>query len=284
MDYYGPANLEEALVFLGDDPEARCLAGGQTLVAMMNTGILTPSRLVSLRRLPELARIEHREDGSLEIGAMATHDALAGYVARGAHRLLPATASQIASPAIRAFGTIGGSVCHADPAADWPVALSALNASVVVAGPDGFRREAIEGFIVEALSTTLMQGEILTHIEIPPVDARSAGAYVKFARVEGDFATASVAVSLVMHDGVCAGIRIVVGGCAPTPVTASEAETALVGGTLDASAIDLAGKALAAAIQPEDDGRGSAEYRRLVVPGLVARAIGQARASVGGDA
>jgi carbon-monoxide dehydrogenase medium subunit len=273
MDYFRPETLEQAIGLLSGDEEARCLAGGQTLVAMMNTRILTPSRVVSLRGLPGLGQVERLPDGSLRVGAMATHAAMAGLDVSGAHRLLPETARQIASPAIRAFGTIGGSLCHADPAADWPVALLALDAQVGISGPDGNRTEPVDAFIVDALTTSLAPGEIVTHLTIPPASAGSAGAYVKLARVEGDFATAAIAVTLDMSGDTCNMARIVVGGCAPVPVRNRDAESVLAGTPLGDAELQAAGERLAAALEPEDDGRASAAYRRQVVPGLVRRAI-----------
>lgn len=276
MDYLRPQSLEEAISVLSADDEARCLAGGQTLVAMMNTRILAPSRIVSLRDIPDLDRVETLADGGLRIGSMVTHGALAKLEVGGSHRLLPHTARQIASPAIRAFGTVGGSLCHADPAADWPVALIALDAQAEIAGPGGVRSEAAETFIVDALTTSLAPGEIVTHIGIPSAAVGSSAAYLKLARVEGDFATISVAVALVMSDGICNAARIVIGGCAPVPVRDPEAERSLVGSRLADSDFLEAGAKLAAAIEPEDDGRASAAYRRRVVPGLVRRAIRRA--------
>ena len=273
MDYFRPQSLAEAIGALGEDDEARCLAGGQTLVAMMNTRILAPSRVVSLRDVPGLAQVGADADGGLQIGSMVTHATLARLDAAGSHRLLPETARQIASPAIRAFGTIGGSLCHADPAADWPVALFALDAVVEIAGPEGARTESVETFIVDALTTTLAPGELLTRIVIPPAPRGSSAAYIKLARVDGDFATVSVAVTLAMSGDLCDAVRIAVGGCAPTPVRNPDAETALRGTRLEDKDIRAAGDLLAAALEPEDDGRASANYRRRVAPGLIHRAI-----------
>jgi carbon-monoxide dehydrogenase medium subunit len=279
MDYFRPRSLTEARDLLADEEDGRCLAGGQTLVAMMNTGILAPPRLVALRDIPGVDQIESLPDGGLRLGAMVTHATLAEVEGTGAHRLLPETARQIASPAIRAFGTVGGSLCHADPAADWPVALVALDASVEIFGSAGARTERLEEFIVDALTTSLEPGEILTQIQIPPAQVGSSAAFVKLARVEGDFATVSVAVTLSRSGGVCDDIRIVIGGCAPVPVRDQEAENQLRGTRLSDPEVEAAGKMLANAIQPEDDGRASAVYRRMVTPGLVRRAVHHALAS-----
>jgi carbon-monoxide dehydrogenase medium subunit len=279
MEYFRPSSLDEARGLLAENEDARCLAGGQTLVAMMNTGILAPPRLVSLRNLPGLDQIKSPADGGLQVGAMVTHATLAGFAGKAAHGLLPETARQIASPAIRAFGTIGGSLCHADPAADWPVALIALDATAKVSGPGGGRSEPVEQFIVDALTTSLQQGEILTHLIVPPPAPGSSAAYLKVTRVEGDFATVSVAAAIACSEEVCTDARIVVGGCGPVPVRDPDAEQLLRGSRLGDANLTAAGEKLAAAIQPEDDGRASAAYRRMVLPGLVRRAVLQAIAA-----
>ncbi|MDH3232927.1 MAG: xanthine dehydrogenase family protein subunit M [Alphaproteobacteria bacterium] len=281
MDYSAPETIEEAVRLLAADDEARCLAGGQSLVAMMNTRILAPSHVVSLRRIPGLDRIETRDDGGLRIGAMVTHQALAELNAEGAHRLLPLTARQIASPAIRAFGTVGGSLCHADPAADWPAAMVCLGATIGVAGPDGKRSEPVGAFIVDMLTTSLDTGEIMTHIDLPPAQDGSGAAYLKLARVEGDFATVSVAVTLRLADARCAEIGVAIGGCGPVPVRVEEAERILVGSTLAEAEISNAANLLQDAIAPEDDIRASAAYRTRILPGFLSRAIAAARTDAG---
>lgn len=278
MEYFRPESVEDAIALL-DAEDARCLAGGQTLVAMMNTRIIAPPRLVSLRAIPDLGAIETRDDGGLRIGAMVTHRQLEDAAFEGAHRMLSETAAQIASPAIRAFGTVGGSLCHADPAADWPVALIALGAEAMIAGPAGGRTEPVEDFIVDALTTSLAAGEILTHIGLPPTGANAGGAYLKLARVEGDFATVSVAVSLSIDGGVCSDIRVVIGGCGPVPVRDAEAEAELRGAAVSDGAVAALGDRLAEVAKPEDDGRASAAYRRMVIPGLVRRAVEKAAAA-----
>lgn len=281
MEYFAPETLDDAIALLASAEDARCLAGGQTLVAMMNTRIIQPLRLVSLRKITALSEMDILADGGRRIGAMVTHEQLAGLDASGSHSLLPQTARQIASPAIRAFGTIGGSLCHADPAADWPTALVALNAEATIEGPAGSRAEPVTDFIVDMLATSLDDAEILKAIVIPPAAPVSGASYVKLARVEGDFATVSVAVTLVLDKGDCSDIRIVVGGCGPVPCRLPAVDNALAGTQLTGESVKRAGEELAAAVQPEDDGRATAEYRRMVVPGLVVRAVARAKAAAG---
>lgn len=229
MDFVAPTTLDEA--FRALEPEdARCLAGGQSLVAMMNLGLVSPSRLVSLRRIRSLRGIE-RTDG-LRIGAMVTHEELAAL--EGDH-LLAQVARVIAYPAIRAWGTIGGSVAHADPAADYPVALLALDATIEVQSVKGKRRIAAGEFFRGLFETALQKGEIVTAIHVPPQRGKSA--YEKLSLVAGDFAIVSVAMAE----------RIAIGGCSPAPVLLENVSEVM------------------------GDQRASAAYRKKVLPELVRR-------------
>jgi carbon-monoxide dehydrogenase medium subunit len=267
--FHAPERLDEAIRLLAADEEARPLAGGQTLVAMLNADLLTPSQLVSLHRIAALKGIERRADGSLRIGAMTTHAALARSDALGGgHGLLADAASRIGHDAIRNRGTLGGAVAHADPSADYPPALVALDAAVEAVGPSGKREIAAADFFQGFLTTALDRGEIVTAIILPPGPTQARTHYEKFARVEGDFATVSVAAALWTG-----GVRIALGGVGPAPVRSTEAEAKLVAGGLSDAALDAAGALLVEASDPIDDVRGSADYRRLLIPRLVRRAI-----------
>ncbi|MGQ0650748.1 MAG: FAD binding domain-containing protein [Betaproteobacteria bacterium] len=235
MDFVAPTTLEDAFRAL-DAEDARCLAGGQSLVAMMNLGLVAPSRLVSLRKIQSLKGIERR-DGALKIGAMCTHDEIA---ALGADHLLAQVARVIAYPAIRAWGTIGGSVAHADPAADYPVALLALSATLEVQSAKGARRIAAGEFFRGLFETALERGEIVTAIHVPAQKGKSA--YEKLSLVAGDFAILSVA---------AAASRVAVGGYSPVPMLLEDARNT----------------------EPMGDQRASAGYRRKVLPRLVQRVV-----------
>ena len=264
MDYVAPQTLEDAYRALEAD-DARCLAGGQSLVAMMNLGLVAPSRLVSLRRISALRGIATQSDGSLRIGAMTTHAELAALEAPGAGpALLAQTARVVAYPAVRAFGTIGGSVAHADPAADYPVALVAANAMIEVGSATGSRHIAAHDFFRGLFETALNPGEIVTAISLPagPPDGRAA--YEKLSLVAGDFAIISVA-AIVDRTA-----RIAIGGCGATPMLASGLQPT------DA-ALREAARRLAAESDPPSDHRASAAYRRKVLPELVCRAVQAAR-------
>jgi carbon-monoxide dehydrogenase medium subunit len=273
MKFASPESLSEALSLLAAEG-ARCLAGGQSLAAMMNARLVSPTALVSLRRIPELSRIEALPDGDLRIGAMATHAEVARLSPRAAGpALVCRAAATIGHPAIRNQGTIGGSLAHADPAADYPAAVLCAGAGIVVAGAAGRRTVPAAEFFTGYYETALGPGEIVAAVEIPPGPAGARAHYEKFALVHGDFALVSAAVILAVADGRCSAARIAVGACAPAPLRLPAAEAALVGTNLDDRAIAAAGALLAEACDPVDDFRGSAAYRRKMVPRIVARAI-----------
>jgi carbon-monoxide dehydrogenase medium subunit len=274
-----PTNLEEAARLLAEDPEARCLAGGATLVAMMNAGLVQPTVLVSLRKIEGLAGITRAGDGSVRIGAMTRHRATAASPdLRGGQTVVRHAASVIANPPVRNMGTMGGSIALADPGADYPPALVAADAEIELAGTNGSRRVKAGDFFTDWYQTALAPGELVAAIHLPAGHPGSIGYYDKLVRVEGDYATASVAVVLTMAGRNCAGIAVAVGACGPKPVRLAEAERKLVGGALDDASLAAAGALLAEAADPVDDVRASADYRRLVIPRLVRRAVRAAMA------
>ena len=280
-----PTSVEEAAALLAADGDGRCLAGGATLVAMMNARLVTPSRLVSLAGIEELRGITDMPDGGLRIGAMTRHGETAGdsRLAGGA-AVIRSAAAQIANPVIRNMGTIGGSIAFADPAADYPPALIAGAAEIEIAGPQGRRRMKAEDFFVDWYMTALGPGEIVAAVLVPPAPKNSYGRYHKLARVSGDFAIASVALSVAAGSGSITAIRVAVGGCGPKPVRSATIEATLVGQPLAALEAGELGAALAAAADPVDDVRASAAYRRLVVPRLVRQAVAEAVAALGAAA
>ncbi len=168
MDYLAPETIAEACKALDAD-DSHCLAGGQSLVAMMNLGLVVPGRLVSLRRIPELRGIAEQADGSLRIGAMTTHAELAALTpVHAGPALLAQAARQVAYPAIRVRGTIGGSVALADPAADYPVALVAADATIELTSAAGSRHVAAREFFHGMFETALVRGEIVSAVHVPP--------------------------------------------------------------------------------------------------------------------
>jgi carbon-monoxide dehydrogenase medium subunit len=273
-----PETLPEALRLLASEG-ARCLAGGQSLVAMMNAHLVEPSLLVSLRRIARLHEVVRREDGGLRLGAMAVHaDVGRLKVAAAGLDLLVQAARDIAHPAVRNQGTIGGSLAHADPAADYPTATVCADATIGIAGPSGERRVAANDFFLGYYETALQPDEILVDVDVPPGPSHAAAHYEKLSLVDGDFAVASAAAIIGLKNGRCDFARLAVGACAARPVRSEAAEAALLGSALDDKALAEAGRLLAESCDPIDDFRGSAAYRLKMVPRLAARAIRSARA------
>ena len=198
MRFHQPETVDDAVRLLADDEDARCIAGGATLVAMMNAQFVEPSALVSLRDIAELKSIERHDDGSVRIGAMARHRAIAEFDSfDGGQSIVRDAARVIGHPAIRNMGTIGGSISHADAAADYPAALVAADAAIEIAGAGGNREIEAAAFFVDFLETALEAGEIVVGVRLP-ARAAATSAYEKFARVEGDFATVSAAAVVTM--------------------------------------------------------------------------------------
>jgi len=277
FEYFEPDTIEDAVKLLATREEARCLAGGQTLVAMMNAGLLEPKVLVSLRRVSGLNEIKKDEDGSLWIGAMVRHAELASESRlKGALQVLREAASVIAHPAIRNLGTLGGSLCHADPNGDYPAAVVAAGGDIEIAGPNGRRIVSAVDFFSGYFATVLEEGELLSRVRLPQGSPSAVGTYTKFSRVDGDYATVSVAVVLDLKDNRCTFARISLGACGMTPIWVREADEHLVGTDLNDAAINSACAALREASDPVDDVRGSADYRRLLIPRLVRRAVHRA--------
>ncbi len=285
MHFYNPRTLDDAIALLAADAGAMPLAGGATLVAMMNAELVEPNALVSLGAIDELKALEPTADGGFRIGAMVSHTALAAsYQLADGHSVVRQAASLIAHPTVRNIGTIGGAVAHGDPSSDLPAALVAADAVIEVAGPAG-RRDIVAGdFFEDYLTTALVDGEIVTAVRLPASPEGATGVYEKFARVHGDYATLSVAVLLAMVGCNCSFVRIALGAAGPKPIRVETAESILVGSELDDEAITATSQLLVEASDPVDDVRGSAEYRLMLVPRLLARALAAARSQAEGQA
>jgi carbon-monoxide dehydrogenase medium subunit len=277
MRYAEPGTVEEGLTLLSTVDDARCLAGGASLVSRMNAGQLSPAMLVSLHRIPELATTTETPDG-LWLGAMSTHRAVATEARlRGAMEVVRSAASQLAHPAIRNMATLGGSLGLADPATELPVALVAASAQVEVAGPTGRRTLPVEALLVDAFRTALARGELITRVFIPRGAPDAIGHHLRFSRVSADYPTVSVSLVLAMDGDVCRQARVVFGSCGPVPLHVDAADAVLTGSRLEERDVAEAGRLLVQASAPLDDVRGSAEYRRMLIPRLLGRALSQAR-------
>lgn len=282
--YHDPTTIEEVLDLLhlhGD--EAKVLAGGQSLIPVLNMRLTSPKVLIDLGRLPMLAFIRE-EAGSLSIGAMTRHAQVErSALVRERQPLLAEAIGQVGHPQIRNRGTIGGSLAHADPAAELPAVLLALDGSVVLQGRTG-RREVAAADLFHGLFTTAIQpGELLTEVRVPGLPERTGWAFVELARRYGDFALAGVACTLTLApDGSIAGCRLVLTGVGGGPVRAAEAELSLVGQAPSARLFAEAAALVQAEVEPESDLHATAEYRSHLAGVLTERALGQALARVNG--
>lgn len=271
-----PRTVDAAIAALNARPNTRLLGGGATLVAMLNARLIEAEAIVSLAEVDEIRGIGFAADGSVRIGAFTRHrDTAAEARLIGTLAVLPAAASQIANATVRNMGTIGGSIAFADPGLDYPPALVACDAEIEIAAPSGRRRVRAQDFFVGWYETALRAGEMVVAVHLPKA-RDGVGIYHKHARVVGDYATVSVAISMARSSQGLA-TRAVIGACGPTPLVLDEAN-ALLCGEPDAAAIERAGVLLQQAADPVDDVRGTAEYRRMLIPRMLAHAFAEARA------
>ncbi|MDH3233571.1 MAG: xanthine dehydrogenase family protein subunit M [Alphaproteobacteria bacterium] len=285
FEYVAAGSVEEAVSLLAQhDGEAKVIAGGQSLVPMLNFRLLAPAVLVDLNRIPGLDGVtEH--DGGLRIGALTRHRTLeTSDVIKARFPVLNAAMQFVAHLAIRNRGTIGGSLCHADPAAELPTMAVLLDAEIEAAGPDGERVIAARDFFESALATTLEEDEIVTGVRLPALPAQAGWAFEEFARRSGDFGIAGVGATIALQDDIVAEARVALLGVGQTPLRASAAEKALQGQRHDAELIAAAAEAAREAAEPEDDLHGSADYRRHLVGVLTRRALEAAWRRASGEA
>jgi CO/xanthine dehydrogenase FAD-binding subunit len=281
FDYATPATLGEATALLAaHDGEAKVLSGGQSLVPLLNMRLARPALLVDLAKIPDLDYV--RTDGTgLTIGAMTRQRTVElAPVVHERHPLLHAGMLLIAHPQNRNQGTVGGSLAHADPAAELPALALALDATLHAVGPDGRRAISAADFFLTYLTTALAPAEVLTEVRFPFLPARTGWSIVEVARRHGDFALAGV-VALVTLDGAgrCAAARLVLFGVGSTPIRAQTAEALLSGEPVDvASCGRVAARAAADLEEPLTDVHASSEYRRDLARVLATRALAEAGA------
>ena len=274
FQYHRPASVDEAVALLGQHgEEAKVLAGGQSLIAMMKLRLAAPQHLIDINRIEGLSGIaEH--DGILRIGAMTTQNELIASALIGEKcPLIAEAAEQIADPQVRNRGTIGGDLVHGDPGNDLPAVMMALGATYQLRGPDGDREVAADGFYTGIFETGLGPQEILTEIRVPTPAPGSGHAYVKLKRKIGDFATAAAAVLLTLDGEVCSAAAIALTNLAPTAIRVAAAEALLTGSALDDAAIDGAAAAASAASDPTEDLRGSVAYKKQMAGEMTRRAL-----------
>jgi aerobic carbon-monoxide dehydrogenase medium subunit len=274
FEYHAPASVDEALAILGHyDGEARVLAGGQSLVPMMNFRLATPKAIVDLNRIAGLAYVEE-EGEAVRIGAMTRQRRLEFDPLIAAKLpLLREALRWVGHLPTRSRGTIGGSIAHADPSAEIPMVLQALEGEIVARGTQGERRIAAQDLFQAALTTSLAPLEIITEVVIPAMPTRINYAVEEFARRKGDFAIAAVAVMLMRDGERCAKARLATAGVGPASIRLRDAEAVLERDGLGEAAIAEAADKAKAEVDPISDLNGSAEYRRHLTGVLTSRAI-----------
>ena len=282
--YHAPDDLASAVALLAQYENARVLAGGQSLMPMMNLRVAAPDHLIDLGRIADLRSIEETPQG-LRIGAMVTQRALekSELVAR-ACPLLSEAVTHVGHQQTRNRGTLGGSLCHLDPGAELPVAAAALDAVMHVVGPAGARDIAFADFPLDYLTPSLAPGEVLAHVTFPRAGRGSGAAFLEFNRRPADFAIVSVAATLTLSaDAVITQTAIAIGGVSHAPVRLAQVEAYLMGARADEAT--FAGAAsLAASSACDGDEVYPSDYRQELCGVLVRRALVIARQRAGGVA
>ena len=275
FDYVRPGDLDQVLAILkAREGEAKILSGGYSLIPLIKLRLAQPGVLVDLRDVTGLDRIVETDD-HLSIGAKATHRQIHETpVIRDTYLLLHDVTGTIGDPQVRNWGTIGGSVAHADPASDWPAVLIAGNATIVCLSQSGPRAIPAREFFLDTFTTAIEPTEVLTEIRIPRRPRGAGGAYEKLERKVGDFATVGVAAIVRLdQDGAIASAGIGVTGVADAPFAATDAEAVLAGNPPTDDLFRQAGAAAAAQSRPFGDVRGPVEYKRAMAAEMTLRAL-----------
>ncbi|RUM96647.1 xanthine dehydrogenase family protein subunit M [Pseudaminobacter arsenicus] len=276
FDYLAVTSIDEAVRALQASCDAKIIAGGQSLVPMMNFRLVQPELLVDINRIAALSQITETT-GGLTIGALVRH--VESQKSQLTIRHFPVIAEamhHVAHVAIRNRGTIGGSLVHADPAAEWPLLATLLDAELEIHGPDGERRAIPAEFFLGPLVTDLQEGELLTAAHLPYLPAGAGAAFDEFAQRAGDFAIVSVGAVVALRDGVIAEARLALGGVGDTPLRAQAAETHLVGKPLSDGLLAQAATLAVEGLEPNTDLHASSEYRLHLVPILARRVLATA--------
>ena len=273
--YHLAGSVPEAVALLGElGDEAKILAGGLSLVPMMNFRLARPSALVDVTRIPGLSYLHTDPDG-LHIGALTTHRAIETTTDPAVRRdfgVLPLAARWIGHYPIRARGTFGGSIAHADPASEWCLLAVLLGAQVVLHGPGGQRTVPAAEFLHGYYTTDAAPDEMITEVWFPRPAPRAA--LTEFAERQGDFAVVAAAASVEVADGICRSARVVLGGVGPLPV---QVETGVLAGQpATAESWRALGEHAASQIEPPSDTHGSSGFRRKLAATLVSRALAEA--------
>ena len=275
FEYLRARSVDEAVAALSAQAgEAKIIAGGQSLVPMLNFRLLRPTLLIDINGIEDLKFLDETPGGGLRIGALTRHHTLE--TSPLVQRLFPVLSeamAHVAHLAIRNRGTIGGSLSHADPAAELPLLAVLLDARIRTASPSGGRTIAAAELFVAALSTCLEQAEIIVEVELPALTPATGWAFEEISRRSGDFALAAVGVLLTVSDGRVNSARIGMIGVGETPMRATGAEALIKGRAVDAGLLDELAAVVMKAVEPHPDLHASAEYRRHLVGVLLRRSV-----------
>jgi aerobic carbon-monoxide dehydrogenase medium subunit len=275
--YCAPTTVDEALGLLQAHPDGKILAGGQSLIPLMGLGLARPSALIDVNNLCGLEGVVE-DGGSLRIGALVRHRTLATDPAVRRHcPILAEAASVIGNIRVRHRGTIGGSLAHADPAAELPLVATAMGATLEIRGPDASREIAADKFFLGYLQTDLAPVEMVTGIRVPVVKAGTGCGLAELVRRAGDFAiVAACAVVSLDAAGRCTRAALALGGVGSHPVRIHSAEALLVGRALTDRHIGDAADLVPGELDPESDVHASAAYRRAMARVMARRALAAA--------
>ncbi|HLZ68527.1 MAG TPA: xanthine dehydrogenase family protein subunit M [Dehalococcoidia bacterium] len=283
FEYHSPTSVEDAIGLLGQfGDDAKLLAGGHSLIPLMKLRLAAPEHLIDLGRVQGLSYIRD-EGGTIAIGAMTTHSAVSSSeLLRSRLAVLAESAASIGDVQVRNRGTIGGSLAHADPGADLPGVMLALNADLAARGAGGTRTIAAPEFFTGLLSTALEPNEVLTEIRIPTLPANSGSIYLKFANQASGYAIVGIAAIVTLSGGNVSDVRVGVSGVGETASRATGTEQALRGQPATAEAVKRAAQRAADGIEPLGDIHASAEYRSHLVRVFAERALNAAIARAQG--
>ncbi|MCP5083764.1 MAG: xanthine dehydrogenase family protein subunit M [Alphaproteobacteria bacterium] len=283
--YVTAESIEHAVAELArSDGEGKLVAGGQSLMPMLNFRLLEPSVLIDIGKIPDLTGISETGDG-LSIGALTRHvDLETSHLIAQRFPVLTEAVKHVAHIAIRNRGTFGGSLCHADPAAELPMMAVLLDARICVSGQGGNRQIPADKFFLGALTTDLEEEEIVTRIDLPYLPESTGWGFEEISRRSGDFALAAAAATVSLVDGKISEVRLAVTGVDDLPLRIRAAEDALRGSELDDAVFSSASQIVRDAVNPNSDVHASADYRRHLIGVLVGRVLRSARSRARGGA
>lgn len=278
FDYFDPTTVEEVVALLQRyGPDAKVLAGGQSLVPLLNFRLATPQVLIDINRVPGLDYVRE-VDGMLAVGALARQRVLeTSETVRSKCGLLTETADLVGHPQIRNRGTIVGSICHADPAAELPAIARALDAEMHVAGPEGKRVVRSEDFFVTLMTTSLDPSELVVEVRFPVIAPGSGWAFEEFAMRHGDFAIVGVtAVVTLDAQATCQDARVTAIGVSETPYRDEKVERLIRGQKISDALLDEAAQRMVESVEPSSDLHASASQRKHLLRVLTKRAVKKA--------